>query len=67
MIRTAWYNPLALIGTPMVFRMLMICRLSRETIISVRRMLSETETEKYGRPKHMAPEFQMLLFGCETW
>ena len=67
MIRTAWYNPLALIGTPMVFQMLMICRLSRETITSVRRMLSEPETEKYGRAKHMAPEFQMLLSGCKAW
>lgn len=36
-------------------------------IISVRRMFSETESEKYGRPKLMATEFQMLLSGCEVW
>jgi hypothetical protein len=35
--------------------------------MSVRRMLSESEIEKYGRPKSMAVAFQTLLFGCEVW
>jgi len=35
--------------------------------MTVRRTLSETEIEKYGRPKSMAAEVQMLLFGCEVW
>jgi len=34
-------------------------------IMSVRRILSESEIEKYERPKSMATESQMSLFGCE--
>lgn len=37
-----------LTGAPMVFRMLALCRVSRIIIISVRRILRETEIEKYG-------------------
>jgi hypothetical protein len=51
----------------MAFLMFLLCRMSRPTIISVRRILSEREIEKYGRPKLMATEFQMLLSGCEVW
>jgi hypothetical protein len=47
----------------MAARMFLLCRTSRMTIMRVRRTLSETEIEKYGRPKLMATEFQMLLFG----
>ena len=61
------YNPLAPAGAPMAFRMFLLCRMSRDTIMSVRRMLSESEIEKYGTPKLMATELQMLLSGCEVW
>lgn len=63
----AWYKPLVLAGAPMIFWMFALWRVSRAIIISVRRMLSETEMEKYGRPKLIAAEFQMLLSGCEVW
>lgn len=63
MALTAWHNPLAMNEVPMVFRMLMICRVSRVTIMNVRRMLSGTEIEKYGRPKRMTSGSQMLLPG----
>lgn len=51
----------------MAVRMFLPCKTRRVTIMSVRRTLSETEIEKYGRPKLIAIEFQMLLFGCEVW
>ena len=63
----ALYNPLIPTGAPMAERMFLLCRASRMTIIRVRRTLSEIEIEKYGRPKLMAIEFQMLLLGCEVW
>ena len=37
------------------------------TINRVRRTLSETEMERYGTPKLMAAEVQMLLCGRESW
>ena len=51
----------------MAARTFLLCRTSRVTIMSVRRILSESEIEKYGRPKLMAVEFQILLFGWEVW
>ena len=48
-----------------VVRRLLLCM--RATIISVRRVLSPIEIEKYGRPKLMAAGFQLLLPGWETW
>jgi len=67
MVTMALYNPEAPEGAPIAVRMFLPCRMSRVTIKSVRRTLRETEIEKYGRPKSMATEFQMLLFGCEVW
>ena len=67
MVTMALYNPVAPEGASMAVRIFLLCKTSRITIMSVRRMLSEREMEKYGRPKLMAMEFQMLLFGCEVW
>ena len=52
-------------GLPMAARMFLQCRRSRMTIMRVRRTLSETEVEKYGRPMFMEIGVQMLLSGCE--
>ena len=65
MASIAWCKLLVLAGVPMVFLISTLCMMSRIMIISVRRMLRETEIEKYGRPKLMAIGFQMLLSGCE--
>ena len=67
MVTMALYSPATPAGAPMAVRMFLLCRTRRVTIIRVRRTLSETEIEKYGRPKLIAIEFQMLLFGCEVW
>ena len=67
MVMMALYSPVSPLGAPMAVRISLLCRTSRATIMRVRRMLSEIEIEKYGRPKFMATEFQMLLFGCEVW
>ena len=58
------HKPLIPGGAPTAMRMFLLCRTSRVTIMSVRRMLRATEIEKYGRPNLKAIVFQMLLFGC---
>ena len=60
MVMMALYT---LAGAPMIF---LVCRIRRTTIMSVRRMLSESEREKYPRPKLTAREVQILLFGREV-
>jgi len=65
MVTTALYNPVSPEGAPIAVRTFLLCRASRITIMSVRRTLSESEIEKYERPKLTATESQMLLFGCE--
>ena len=54
MVTTVLYSPLNLDGAPVVARMSLPCRTSRMTIRKVRRILSETEIAKYGRPKKLA-------------
>ena len=55
------YNLLGLTRGPMACRMLLLCRTSRATMMSVRRTLSETEIEKYGRPMSGFKEYHILL------
>ena len=66
-VTMALYNPVIPAGAPMAVRTFLLCRTSRETIMTVRRTLSPTEIEKYGMPKLMAMLFQILLSGCEVW
>jgi len=51
MVEIVLYNPLIPIRDPVTVRMFLPCRMSRMTIIRVRRTLSETEIEMYGIPK----------------
>ena len=44
------YNPVNPEGASVTVRMFLMCKTRRITIMSVRRMLSETEMEKYERP-----------------
>jgi len=67
MVTTALYSPVNPEGAPIAVRILLLCRTSRITIMSVRRTLSESEIKKYGRPKLMEVEPQTQLFGCEDW
>ena len=47
----ALYNPPIPPGVPRTARTALQCKTSRMTIMRVRRMLSETEIEKYGSPR----------------
>jgi len=49
-VMVALYNPI-LPAAPLVERMFLLCSTRRVTIMTVRRTLSETEIERYGRPK----------------
>ena len=51
MVTIALHNP-PLPLPPMALRMLLACRRSRMTIITVRMTLSEREIDKYGTPDH---------------
>ena len=46
---------------PIAARMFRVCRMSRMTIMRVRRTLSESEMEKYGRAD------QTLAVSSEDW
>jgi len=50
MVETVLYNPVIPAADPVAARMFLPCRASRMTIIKVRRILSETEIERYGMP-----------------
>lgn len=61
------YNPPVVVEVPKTFRMPLLCSMSRETIISVRRTLSATEIEWCGMPNSlMAAEIRVMLIGRET-
>ena len=47
----ALYNLVALDVAPMAFLRFLLCRMSRTMIMTVRRTLSERETEKVATPK----------------
>ena len=60
MTMMALYSP----PIPLFFitvRTLLVCRMSRTTIMSVRRTLSETKIEQYGSMAHS------LLISCADW
>ena len=50
MVTMAAHNP-PIPAIPMAVRVFLACRMSRMTIMKVRRILSAIEIEKYGRPK----------------
>ena len=50
MVTMASHNPLVPV-VPMAMRRFLVCRMSRMMIMRVRRMLSDTEIDRYGRPK----------------
>ena len=54
MAAIALYNPPIPAVDSVATGNLLPCKISRTTIMSVRRMLSETEIEKYGRLKSMS-------------
>ena len=54
MVTMTMYNPL-IPPFPVEVRMLLVCKMSRTTIMRVRRMLSDSEIEKYGRPNQTPP------------
>ena len=56
MVAMALYNPLIPAAEPAATRTFLLCRMSRMTIIRVRRTLSETEIERYRRPKSRVVE-----------
>ena len=58
MVATVLYNLLVPVEYPKAARMFLSCRTSRMTIMRVRRTLSETETERYGRVKLALPHPQ---------
>ena len=65
MVTIALYDLLLPAVAPMALRIFLICRISRTTMMSVRRTLSETEIEKYGTPNLNIEEgFRMPLPGC---
>ena len=66
MVTISLYNLLGLARGPMASRMLLLCRTSRATMMSVRRTLSETEIEKYGRPRFALKEYHRLV-GFVVW
>ena len=67
MVMIVLYTPVVPAGESVAARMFLPCSKSRMTIMRVRKVLSEIEIEKYGRPKLMATVFQTLLSGCEVW
>ena len=54
MVAMVLYNPLIPTGDPVAVRMFLPCRMSRTTIMRVRRMLSESAIEKYTRPDQIS-------------
>ena len=60
MAATALYNLLASVGAPKAFRMFLPWRMSRMTIMNVRRTLSEKPIENNGAKK-------VLEFDVEIW
>jgi len=48
MVQASLYNPLVTTADPVAARRFLPCRMSRITIIRVRRTLSEAEIERYG-------------------
>ena len=54
MVTITLYNPLFPVS-PMEVRMSLECRTSRTVIMRVRRTLSDSEIEKYGRPNQTPP------------
>jgi len=64
MVETALYSPLIPAADPVAARMFLPCRASRTTIIRVRRMLSETEIERYGTPNWENLGSMPLAHGC---
>lgn len=62
MVLIVLYNPSDVTRGPEVFRRFLRRRMSRTTIISVRRMLSERELVKYGMPR-----LTDLVYCCEAW
>ena len=60
-------NPLILAGLPITFRMFLLCRMNRVTIMSIQRTLSATETEKCSKPKlYTVVVFPTTLYGNEV-
>ena len=56
----ALYSPRIPPRAPRIMRTSLMCRTSRAAIMMVRRTLSETEIERYGRPKWTATETQSI-------
>ena len=54
MVTMTLYNPLVPLF-PMEVRMFPVCKMSRTTIMRVRRTLSDSAIEKYGRPNQTPP------------
>ena len=65
MVMTVLYNPVNPEGAPMTLRIFLLRRMSRITIMSVRKTLSESEIERYERPRFTVTVFWMQLPGCE--
>ena len=61
MVTMAVYNPPAPPEAPIAFRMFLLCRMRRVTIMRLRRILSEREIEKYEVPKLWS------MFICDAW
>jgi len=55
MVETVLCNLLIPARDPVAMRTFLACRMSRMTIIRVRRTLSETETERYAIPNPESP------------
>ena len=60
MVTTVLHNP-PIPAIPKALRVFLVCKMSRMTIMRVRRTLSESETEKYARPG------QLLLDRSAVW
>ena len=60
MVMIALHNP-PIPAIPMALRMVLACKMSRITIMRVRRTLSDSEIEKYGRTAQMLPD------SCAFW
>ena len=65
MAATVVYRSLDPSEAPIAFRKLLLCRMSRITIMSVRRMLSEREIDMYEMLK--LPQVVVSASGPDAW
>ena len=66
MVMIVLYNLLIPVGDPTAARMYLSCRTSRMTIMRVRRTLSETEIERFGRMNLTSPHPQEWVASIVT-